>query len=136
LCWVVVATFRHELVAFMYGDRYIAYADLLLLLGAMPLVASRVNVLGAMLRVHKRVRQVFWTSAFGASISLVVGFSTMSTLGAYGAVIAMLSADVVRIVVMTYFVGKPDAPVAAGDEDEDVSMVAPPGAARVAEAGQ
>ena len=63
LCWVLVAVFRHDLVRFVYGDRYIAYADLLLVLGALPIVSSRVNMLGAVLRVHTRVRQVFWSSA-------------------------------------------------------------------------
>jgi O-antigen/teichoic acid export membrane protein len=132
ICWVVVAVFRHDLVRLMYGDRYIDYANLLLLLGALPLVASRVNVLGAILRVHRRVRHVFWTSATGAAVALVVGFSTMSSLGAYGAVIAMLAADVVRIAVMTHFIGRRGSPLAS----DDVDVVAAAGSPRVAEARQ
>ena len=130
ISWVVVAVFRHDLVRLMYGDRYVDYANLLLLLGALPLVASRVNVLGAILRVYQRVRHVFWTSATGAAVSLVVGFSTMSSLGAYGAVIAMLAADVVRIAVMTHLIGRRGSPL-AGD---GVDVVAAAGSPRVAEA--
>lgn len=132
LCWLVVAVFRHDLVAFVYGDRYRAYADLLLFLGALPLIASRVNVLGALLRVHFKVRHVFWASAFGAATSLVIGFSTLASLGAYGAVIAMISADVMRIAVMTYVIGKRGALAASTDEG---TLVGTP-AARVAEVRQ
>lgn len=132
-CWLVVAFFRHELVSFMYGPRYVAYADLLLLLGALPLVSSRVNVLGALLRVHRRVRQVFWTSALGATVALIVGFATMAKYGAYGTVLAMLSADLMRIIVMTYYVGKPGSPTPTPG-DEDVNLVATAGTPRVAEA--
>jgi len=131
ICWVLVAVFRHDLVRFMYGDRYVDYADLLLLLGALPLVASRVNVLGIILRVQRRVRHVFWTSATGAIVALAVGFSTMSKFGAFGAVSAMLAADVVRIAVMTYFIGRRGSPLAG---DDDVDVVATAGSPQVAEA--
>jgi O-antigen/teichoic acid export membrane protein len=133
ICWLLVAVFRHDLVRFTYGDRYVAYADLLLILGALPLVSSRVNVLGSLLRIHKRVRQVFWTSAAGAAVALTVGFSTMAPFGAYGAVLAMIAADLMRIGVMTYFVGRPGAAVPV---DEDVNVVATAGSPRVAEARQ
>jgi len=129
LCWVLVAVFRHDLVRFVYGDQYIAYADLLLVLGALPIVSSRVNMLGAVLRVQQRVRQVFWSSAVGAAASLLVGLSTLATFGAYGAVVAMITADLVRIAVMTYFVSKPGGLV----NDGDVSMVGTPHPPRVAE---
>jgi O-antigen/teichoic acid export membrane protein len=129
LCWVLVAVFRHDLVRFVYGEQYIAYADLLLVLGALPIVSSRVNMLGAVLRVKQRVRQVFWSSAVGAGASLLVGLATLATFGAYGAVVAMITADLVRIAVMTYFVGKPGGLV----NDGDVSMVGTPHPPRVAE---
>lgn len=132
LCWVLVGVFRHDLVRFVYGDQYIAYADLLLVLGALPIVSSRVNILGAVLRVQQRVRQVFWSSAVGAATSLIVGLSTLATFGAYGAVVAMITADLVRIGVMTYFVGKPGGLV----NDGDVSMAGTPHPPRVAEVRQ
>jgi hypothetical protein len=91
-----------------------------------------VNVLGTILRVQRRVRHVFWTSATGAAVALVIGFSTMSSFGAYGAVSAMLAADLVRIAVMTYFIGRPGSPLA----DNDVDVVATTGSPRVAEARQ
>ena len=101
-----------------------------MLLGALPLVSSRVNVLGTILRVQRRVRHVFWTSATGAAVALVIGFSTMSSLGAYGAVIAGLAADVVRIAVMTYFIGRQGSPRAEGGGD----VIASTASTRVAEA--
>jgi len=125
ICWVVVAVFRHDLVAFVYGDRYIAYANLLLLLGALPLLASRANVVGALLRLQGRVRNVFWSSAASACTALVLGFATMPKFGAYGAVLAMLVADVVRITVMTRLLVKPSV---AGDNGGrgEASLVPPP----------
>jgi O-antigen/teichoic acid export membrane protein len=107
ICWLIVAVFRHDLVRFAYGDRYVAYADLLVVLGALPLVVSRVNILGALLRVHRQVRPVFWAAAAAAAASLAVGLTSLPTLGVYGAVSAMIVADVVRIAVMTHFLGKP-----------------------------
>jgi O-antigen/teichoic acid export membrane protein len=120
ICWVLVAVFRHDLVRFTYGDQYLAYADLLLVLGALPIVSSRVNILGALLRVQQQVREVFWASAAAATASLAVGFATMATLGAFGAVTAMVVADVVRILAMTRFLGKPGA--VAGDADETIRI--------------
>lgn len=117
LCWLLVAVFRHDLVRFTYGDRYIAYADLLLVLGALPIVASRVNVLGALLKVQQQVRQVFVASMAAALVSLAIGFATMAKFGAFGAVIAMVVADVVRILAMTRFLGKSGAAVSGADND-------------------
>ena len=123
ICWLFVATFRHDLVAFVYGDRYVAYADLLLVLGALPLLSSRVNVLGALLRVHTRIRQVFWSNAVAACTSLVLGFAMMAKFGAYGVVVAMIVADIVRIAAMTRFLARP-----GGFEDAtgETSLVGPP----------
>lgn len=135
LCWAVVAIFRHDLVRFTYGDRYIAYADLLLVLGALPIVASRVNVLGALLRVHQRVRQVFWASIAAAAVSLAIGFATMAKFGAFGAVFAMIAADIVRIAAMTYFLGKPAATNVV-DTEGDSTLVGARRSPRVLEVRQ
>jgi len=119
VCWLVVAVFRHDLVRFAYGDQYIAYADLLLVLGALPLVASRVNILGAVLRVHRQVRMVFWAAVAATVASLLVGFASMATLGVYGAVTGMIVADVVRIFVMAHFLARP----VVTDLDDDHTLV-------------
>jgi O-antigen/teichoic acid export membrane protein len=107
VCWVVVAVFRHDVVRFAYGDRYIAYADLLIVLGALPLVASHAGVLGTVLRVHGQVRITFWASAAAAVASLIVGLASMATIGVYGAVTGMIAADVVRVLVIRHFIAKP-----------------------------
>jgi O-antigen/teichoic acid export membrane protein len=128
LCWLVVAIFRHDLVRLAYGDRYSGYADLLIVLGALPLVASRVNVLGAALRALGRVQHAFWASLGAATAALVVGFSTMTTFGAFGAVSAMIVADLVRIGVMTHLLGKPDE---VADGGGGATVIGPPQSARV-----
>jgi O-antigen/teichoic acid export membrane protein len=127
ICWVLLAVFRHDLVRFTYGDRYLAYADLLLLVGAGPLLASRGNVLGALLRVHMRVRQAFWSNAVAACLSLVLGFATMSKFGAFGVVSAGMIAEIVRIAIMTRFLTRPGVGVVGVDRpDGDASPVRPP----------
>ena len=97
-------------------------------------------MLGVLLRVYKNVRLVFWTTAVAAALAMLVGFSTIATLGAYGAVIATLGSELVRVGLMTYLVGRPGFRVAA-DEDTSAAATADPPAAtagsqRVAEARQ
>jgi hypothetical protein len=80
---------------------------------------------GALLRLQGRVRNGFWSSAASACTALVLGFATMPKFGAYGAVLAMLVADIVRITVMTRFLVKPSV---AGDNGGrgEASLVPPP----------
>ena len=59
---------------------------------------------------------VFWAGVAAAVASLTVGFASMPTLGVYGAVTAMLLADVVRIIVMSHFLGRPGPVI---DEPDD-----------------
>lgn len=126
ICWVLVAVFRHDLVRFTYGDRYHDYADLLLVLGAVPLLASRGNLLGALLRVHLRVRQAFWSNAVAASISLVLGFATMAKYGAFAVVGATITSEIVRIAMMTRFLATPAAVTVDHPDDEASKVGAPP----------
>jgi O-antigen/teichoic acid export membrane protein len=130
--WAVVAFFRNDLVRIVYGNRYDAYADLLILLGALPLVTSRVNILGAALRVHQRVRDVFWAGVPAAAASLLVGFATMPTLGPYGAVTAMIVADVVRIGAMSHFLRRAPSLVAT-EAEKDTALVGSPRSTPVVE---
>ncbi len=120
ICWLVIVVFRHDLVQFAYGDRYFGYADLLIVLGALPLLESRVNILGALLRVQRQVRIVFWAGVAAAVTSLTIGLASLATLGAYGAVTAMLLADIARIIVMSRFAGRPGAII---DEPDDAHVL-------------
>jgi O-antigen/teichoic acid export membrane protein len=124
ICWVLVAVFRHDLVRFTYGDQYLAYADLLLLVGAAPLLASRGTMLGALLRVHGLIRQQFWANAVGAGISLVIGFATMATFGAFAVVTATIVSEIVRIAIMTRVLSRPG--VVVDQPDVDATLVGHP----------
>jgi O-antigen/teichoic acid export membrane protein len=123
ICWLLLAVFRHDLVRFAYGDRYTAYADLLLVLGAVPLLASRGNMLSALLRVHMRVRQAFWSNAVGAGISLALGLATLARYGAYAVVVATIVAEIVRLGIMASLLTKPGAD---DPPNADASLVGPP----------
>ena len=108
ICWLVLAVFRHDLVRFTYGSLYVDHADLLLVLGAGPLLASRGNLLGALLRVHTRIRQLFWSNAVAACISLTLGFATMAKFGALGVIVSGFFSELVRMALMTRFLAKPE----------------------------
>jgi len=134
LCWLFVAVFRHDLVRLAYGDRYLPYADLLLVLGAMPIIASRVNILGALLRVHQQVRLVFVACVAATIVSLAIGLATMSKFGALGASVAMIAAEFVRMSAMTYFLARPR--VVVSDPEGESTLVGPTPSARVLEVRQ
>jgi O-antigen/teichoic acid export membrane protein len=121
ICWLLIAMFRHDLVRFTYGDRYVDYADLLLVIGAVPLLASRGNMLGALLRVHTRIRQLFWSNAVAACISLTLGFATMPRFGALGVIVSSITAELVRMALMTRFLARPD--IVADEADRAAAVV-------------
>jgi O-antigen/teichoic acid export membrane protein len=105
--WAVIVVFRRDLVMYVYGGKYVGSADLLIVLGALPLLGSRLNILGAVLRAFERTDQLFRATVASAVASLAVGFATMATLGIYGAVFATVISQAAQIVAIGYFLRKP-----------------------------
>ena len=100
----------------------------------MPIVASRVNILGALLRVQQQVRYVFVACVAATIVSLGIGLATMAKFGALGASVAMVTAEFVRMITMTYFVARPR--VAGSDPDSESPLVRPSPSPRVLEVRQ
>ena len=127
LCWAIVALFREPLVLYAYGDRYVDHVNLLFALGALPLLASRLNILSAILRAYERTDQLFRASLVSALTSIVVGVATAPSFGVAGAICAQLLSHICQIAVMTYFL-RPFRPRAVA------TVPAPPPEAIVLEA--
>ena len=107
ICWVVVAVFRHDLVRFAYGDRYVAYADLLLVLGAAAAASRAAGTCWVRSCAFMGASaSVFWANAVGAAHRSSSASPRWPRFGAYGAVVAMIVAELVRIAIMTHFLGE------------------------------
>jgi O-antigen/teichoic acid export membrane protein len=102
--WAIVVVFRHDLVMYVYRGKYGGYADLLIVLGALPLLGSRLHVLGAVLRALERTDQLFRATAASAVVSFSVGLVSMANLGVYGAVFATIFSQAAQIVAIRHFV--------------------------------
>jgi O-antigen/teichoic acid export membrane protein len=107
LCWVVVVVFRRQLIAWVYGGKYDGYADLLIVLGVLPLLGSRLNILGAVLRVFERTSDPFYATAVSSVISLALGLTIMATWGIYGAVFATIIGQAAQLVGFAHFLRRP-----------------------------
>ena len=101
--WIVLALSREALVRFVYGEQYVAYADLLLLVGALPVLASCINVYTIALRALEQTRGDFWSTAVSGVMAIAVGFAAIPLAGIKGALIAMVLSSAVRAAVMACF---------------------------------
>jgi O-antigen/teichoic acid export membrane protein len=102
--WVIVVIFRHDLVMYVYGGKYGGYADLLIALGALPLLGSRLNILGTVLRALERTDQLFRATTASAVVSFSIGLVSMAKWGVYGAVFATILSQAAQIVAIRYYV--------------------------------
>lgn len=83
-----------------YGDS----ADVLRLLAALPLLIGISNFLGVQLLTTCGFdRGLLFASIFGALASLLINVSFIPVLGAYGASIANLSAELVVVIVLLFY---------------------------------
>jgi hypothetical protein len=73
------------------------------------------------LRVHTRIRQLFWSNAVAACISLTLGFATMARFGAFGVIVSSITAELVRMALMTRFLARPD--IVADEADRAAAVV-------------
>lgn len=95
--------FRSELMAWLYGGKYGAHADLLLIVGLLPLSVGAVAALGGALRAIERPNWVFWCYVVSTAITLTVGLWLAATLGVAGAGIGLLVSSVATAVSMIIF---------------------------------
>lgn len=102
LYWGVILMCRHTVLPWIYGGRYGAYTELLLLVGCLPLVEAAMNVLSAGLRAVERPDVVFWCNLVALSITLTAGLWLLATHGVAGAVMGRLVASLAAAVVLLW----------------------------------
>jgi glycosyltransferase involved in cell wall biosynthesis/O-antigen/teichoic acid export membrane protein len=103
LYWIVLATFRHPLVSFLYGTPYTAHADLLIVVGAIPVIGSRLNIYTVAARALEHPRIFFRATAAAVLISVVVGFPLLALGGITGAVWAIVLGTATQLVLMAIY---------------------------------
>jgi len=100
--WLFLGLFHDPLVAWLYGGQYGEDAQLLWILGLVPLATGVVSVLGAALRAFERPDQVFWAYAFSAVLGLMLGVTLMFAWGVVGAAVGLVAYSVGTAGAMAY----------------------------------
>jgi len=91
LYWLLLGLFHDPLVAWLYGGQYREDAQLLWLLGSIPLAMSVQMILGATLQAFERPDQVFRAYAFSAILGPTLGVTLMFAWGITGAVVGLVA---------------------------------------------
>lgn len=111
--WAFLAVAHDWVVAVLYGGRYAGSADLLPLLGLLPVTAGALAVLGAAIKAQERPDLMFRAYALTALVALTLGVALVAYGGLTGAVAGLLlSSAVTTVVAFRYRL------VENGDSDE------------------
>lgn len=95
LYWVGLLVGRRPMLQWLYAGRYDAYADLLLLLGALPLGEAALTIVGLELRLRERPELVCWGHGLALAFTLTAGLWLLAQYGVVGAVLGRLLATLV-----------------------------------------
>jgi O-antigen/teichoic acid export membrane protein len=93
LYWIMLGVFHYPLVSWLYGGRYIEYANLLWLVGLIPLARAVLSVFGEAIRALERPDRVFLAQVLCAAVVLTAGLGLMVVWEAVGAILAYLAAQ-------------------------------------------
>lgn len=88
--WLFIGFFGAELTNWLYDGRYVEYADLLWLLGGIPVLLCISTVLSAALRAIESPQWITRAYVFSSAITLTVGVVCIALWGLWGAAAAML----------------------------------------------
>jgi len=102
LYWGVLLVCRYALLLWLYGGRYEAYADLLLLAGLLPLSEAAISVLSTELRAIERPDVVFWCRLVSLGVALTGGLWLLAVHGVAGAVIGRLAASLAAAMALMW----------------------------------
>lgn len=96
----VVGIFRFYVLDFLYGEKYSAYGNYVLLLLLLPVFSGVANVLSSAFRALELPRLVFWAYVCSAGSAILVGAPMIYTIGFPGAVFGMLIASIIAMIVL------------------------------------
>jgi O-antigen/teichoic acid export membrane protein len=101
--WIIIGVFREEIFFFLYGGKYIEYANMMLFMGLLPVSAGVVAVIGGAMRAMEKPNLIFRSYTFTCIIALTVGLLLLIILGVNGAALAMLLSYLVTSIIIVYF---------------------------------
>jgi O-antigen/teichoic acid export membrane protein len=104
--WLIMSTFRLDVVRLLFGQQYVEIADLVVLIGILPILASAAYVSAGALRALERpdlVFRGFLASTFAATVAC---FVLVPRAGLVGAIVGLLLAVLVKIIVLLWLLVK------------------------------
>ncbi len=97
LYWVLLGVFHDQVVSLAYGGQYAEYADLLWILGLLPIALATNEVFAQALRALERPDALFRAYALYAVIGGALGVGLMYTWSIVGAVVGIVASRVIAV---------------------------------------
>lgn len=89
--WLLLGTFAAPLVGLLYKGRYAHTAELLWVIGLLPVSVAVVSVLSTVLRAVERPDQIFWAYVASAVVTVSGGIWALSRWALMGAAVGQLA---------------------------------------------
>lgn len=98
--WVVLAIWHEDLVRVVLGPHYVNFSEVLLLIGAFPLLIGNIGALSSALRARQRPDLEFRAYVASACVALVVGLPLMVISPVVGTAAGALAAGSAALAAM------------------------------------
>jgi O-antigen/teichoic acid export membrane protein len=99
--WVALGVSHLFVVRWFYGEKYLANASLLWIVGAIPIAAAALAVLTSALQASERPDHVFRACLYATLATFTIGVGLIGLWGLRGAAAALVLSYVVQLVVMS-----------------------------------
>jgi O-antigen/teichoic acid export membrane protein len=108
--WILLGLFGPEVSHWLYDGKYDDFASWLWIIGALPLTAAVVAVLGSVIRALERPRWVAGVYGGVALYTVSVGLLVVALFGVLGAIIGLLCSSLLTALglLMFWFTGRRD----------------------------
>ncbi len=126
--WIALGAFAEPLVHLLYKGRYSDTAELLWVIGLLPISAAVIAVLSTMLRAIERPDQIFWAYVVSAIVTATVGIAALASWHLLGAAVGQLAASVataISLVVIVWLRRRGEAASAAASSAPAADSAAP-----------
>lgn len=101
--WGLLGLFGEPLIRWLYDGKYVEFAGLFWIVGALPLLSGAAAVLGAGLRALERPNSVFWAYVASSATVMTVGILLIYAAGLEGALICQVLALITVTAAMAIF---------------------------------
>lgn len=131
--WLVIGAFSADVIRWLYGDDYGEYADLMWLLGALPIAVGTKVVLEAALRALEKPDLLFWAYLASTVLTLTLGLGLLALYGIAGAAVGLILSSLVVTAGALYFLSALRSQPPQTDQAEGTPPDVPEKAATVPE---